>query len=219
MARGVHRLTAAVLILGLAGAAGTGWSEEQGAGAGMAVNHQLSKATFAGGCFWCMEPPFRRLPGVISVMPGYTGGTKANPTYEEVSSGSTGHAEAVEILYDPSQVSYEQLLDAFWMNIDPTQADGQFAVRGSQYRTAIFTHTEDQERRARESKERLARSGKFTAPLVTEIVRASAFYPAEDYHREYYKKHPLRYQMYKAGSGREGFIKRTWGQAAEAAHE
>ncbi|MBI4342655.1 MAG: peptide-methionine (S)-S-oxide reductase MsrA [Candidatus Omnitrophica bacterium] len=185
----------------------------------MAVNRQLAKAVFAGGCFWCMEPPFSHLPGVIAVMPGYTGGTKANPTYEEVSSGATGHAEAVEILYDPAKVSYEQLLETFWMNIDPTQADGQFADRGSQYRPAIFYATEEQERLARASKAALERSRKFTKPIVTEIVRASPFYPAEDYHREYYKKNPMRYQLYKAGSGREGFIQRTWGEAAESAHE
>ena len=178
-------------------------------GSAMATT-QLAKATFAGGCFWCMEPPFAKLAGVISVMPGYTGGTTANPTYEEVSSGSTGHAEAVEILYDPTKISYEALLETFWMNIDPTQAEGQFVDHGSQYRTAIFYHTEEQERLARESKAALEQSGKFSKPIVTEIVRASTFYPAEDYHREYYKKNPTRYQLYKAGSGREGFIHRTW---------
>ena len=183
----------------------------------MASTHQLERATFAGGCFWCMEPPFTALPGVISVMPGYTGGTNANPTYEDVSGGATGHAEAVQILYDPAKVSYEQLLETFWKNIDPTQADGQFVDRGSQYRTAIFTHTEAQARLAQASKARLAQSEKFTKPIVTEVVPASTFYPAEDYHQAYYKKNPMRYQLYKAGSGREGYLKRTWGEAGEQA--
>ena len=184
------------------------------AGSAMGATTQLAKATFAGGCFWCMEPPFAKLSGVISVMPGYTGGTKANPTYEQVSSGSTGHAEAVQILYDPAKISYEQLLEVFLMNIDPTQVNGQFVDQGSQYRTAIFYHTEEQERLAQASKDALDRSGKFKQPIVTDIVRAPAFYPAENYHREYYKKNPLRYQLYKSGSGREGFIHRTWDEKA-----
>ena len=199
-----------LLVNGLSVSAG---AEEQSMGGQTAVNRPLAKATFAGGCFWCMEPPFTKLPGVISVMPGYTGGVKPDPTYEEVSSGTTGHAEAVEILYDPAKVSYEQLLETFWMNIDPTQADGQFADHGSQYRTAIFTHTEEQQRLALESKMTLEQSGRFNQPIVTQIVPASIFYPAEDYHREYYKKNPMRYQLYKAGSGREGYLKRTWGAA------
>ena len=172
----------------------------------------LEKATFAGGCFWCMEPPFEKLEGVRSVTSGYAGGTERNPTYEQVSSGKTGHAESVEVLYDPSQVAYEQLLDAFWMNIDPTQANGQFADHGTQYRTVIFYHTEEQRRLAEASKAALATSGKFTQPLVTEIVAAGAFYPAEEYHQDYYKKSPFRYMLYRSGSGREGFLKKTWPQ-------
>lgn len=169
-------------------------------------------ATFAGGCFWCMEPPFENLKGVASVVSGYTGGTQENPTYEDVSSGRTGHAEAVQVTYDPAQVTYDQLLDAFWRNIDPTTANAQFADRGRQYRTAIFYHTEEQKKAAEASKEMLAKSGKFDKPIVTEITAASKFYPAEDYHQDYYKKNPLRYKTYRIGSGREGFLKKTWGE-------
>lgn len=171
-------------------------------------------ATFAGGCFWCMEGPFEQLDGVLSVTSGYTGGATERPAYEEVSSGATGHAEAVRIVYDPSTVTYQQLLEVFWRNVDPTQADGQFADRGRQYRTAVFYHDEEQRRLAEGSKEALARSGKFNKPIVTEIVPASTFYPAEDYHQDYYRKNPLRYKLYRAGSGREGFLKKTWGESA-----
>jgi len=171
------------------------------------------KATFAGGCFWCMEGPFEQLPGVVSVTSGYTGGEQPNPTYEEVSSGGSGHAEAVQIAYDPAKVTYQQLLETFWRQIDPTQPDGQFADHGSQYRTAIFYHGEEQQRLAEASRDALAASGKFARPIVTEIAPAGPFYPAEDYHQDYYKKNPLRYNLYKAGSGRAGFLKRTWGEA------
>ena len=175
---------------------------------------QIETATFAGGCFWCMEPPFEKLEGVQSVRAGYTGGTAKNPTYEQVSSGSTGHAEAIEVVYDPSEVSYEQLLEVFWMNIDPTTPNRQFADHGSQYRSAIFYHTEEQKRLAEGSKDALARSGKFTAPIATEIVPASTFYPAEEYHQDYYKKNALHYNLYRVGSGRAGFLKKTWGTSA-----
>ena len=171
-------------------------------------------ATFAGGCFWCMEPPFEQLDGVRSVTAGYTGGMKPNPTYEDVSSGTTGHAEAVQILYDPSTITYEQLLEIFWMNIDPTQPDGQFADTGSQYRTAIFYHTPEQQRAAEESKRKLAQSGKFEGSIVTEIVPVSAFYSAEGYHQDYYKKSADHYKRYRIGSGRDGFLKRLWGDRA-----
>ncbi len=172
------------------------------------------KATFAGGCFWCTEPPFENLKdrGVLEVRSGYTGGAKANPTYEEVCTGETGHAEAVEVTFDPSRISYGELLEVFWRNVDPTDPDGQFADKGSQYRTAIFYHGEGQKRLAEKSKEDLAKSGKFKDPIVTEIVPAAPFYPAEDYHQNFYRKNPLRYNSYKAGSGREGFLKRTWGE-------
>lgn len=169
-------------------------------------------ATFAGGCFWCMEPPFEQLKGVVSVTPGYTGGQKATPTYEEVCSGTTGHAEAVEVLFDPSQISYDQLLEVFWRNIDPTTPNAQFADKGTQYRTAIFYHSEEQRTLAEASKQKLAQSGKFTKPLVTEIVPASTFYPAEQYHQDYYKKNPGHYKAYRRGSGREPFLKKTWGE-------
>jgi methionine-S-sulfoxide reductase len=177
----------------------------------VAMDTHHMKATFAGGCFWCMEPPFEKLEGVISVTSGYTGGTKQDPTYEEVSSGKTGHAEAVQIVYDPATVTYEKLLEVFWMNIDPTQPDGQFADRGRQYRTAIFYHDEEQKRLAEASRASLERSGKFSRPIVTEVAPASAFYRAEDYHQDYYKKNAIHYKLYRIGSGREGFLKKTWG--------
>jgi len=173
---------------------------------------EREQATFAGGCFWCMEPPFEKLEGVTEVAAGYTGGTEGRPTYEAVSSGTTGHVEAVRITYDPSTVGYEELLETFWRNIDPTQADGQFADIGPQYRTAIFYHTEEQRRLAEASKARLAASGKFDKPIVTEIEPAGPFYPAEDYHQDYYKKNPLRYKLYHTGSGRKGYLRKTWGE-------
>lgn len=175
---------------------------------------QRETATFAGGCFWCMEGPFDHQQGVVETISGYTGGSTAHPTYQEVSSGSTEHAEAIQVIYDPSKVSYAQLLEIFWRQIDPTQVDGQFADRGRQYRTAIFYHGDEQQRLAEESKAGLAVSGKFAKPIVTEIVPASAFYPAEEYHQDYYKKNPLRYKLYRAGSGREGFLKSAWGEQA-----
>ena len=172
----------------------------------------MAKATFAGGCFWCMEPPFAKLAGVISVTPGYTGGEKVNPTYEEVCSGRTGHTEAVEILYDAERVGYAQLLDVFWRNINPTDGGGQFADRGSQYRTAIFCHDAEQERLARDSKAGLQASGKFDTPIRTEIVPAGIFYPSEEYHQDYYRKNPLRYDNYRYGSGRDRYLKDVWGE-------
>jgi peptide methionine sulfoxide reductase msrA/msrB len=181
------------------------------AGKAAGATERLEKATFAGGCFWCMQPPYDKLKGVISTTVGYTGGHKRNPTYEEVSSGETGHAEAVEILYDPSKTSYGELLDVFWHNIDPTNSYGQFSDRGSQYRTAIFYHSEEQRRLALASKDALEKSGKFDKPIVTEILQAPDFYPAEDYHQRYYEKNPFHYKAYKSGSGREGFIKKIWG--------
>jgi methionine-S-sulfoxide reductase len=173
---------------------------------------KLEKATFAGGCFWCMEPPFEKLTGVVSVTSGYTGGQKKDPTYEEVSAGATGHAEAVEVLYDPSQVTYGELLDVFWRSIDPTTRDGQFVDVGRQYRPAIFYHNEQQKRLAEESKSRLAESGKFDKPIATEIVPAQTFYPAEEYHQDYYKKNPIRYKFYRYNSGRDQFLEKVWGK-------
>jgi len=167
-------------------------------------------ATFAGGCFWCMEKPFEKLDGVIFVESGYTGGPWENPTYEEVSAGITGHAEAVRIVYDPSKISYSDLLDMFWRQIDPTDAGGQFVDRGTQYRSGIFYHTEEQKQLAEESKKNLGAAGPFDNPIVTEITSAEAFYKAEDYHQDYYKKNPIRYKYYRYGSGRDKFLKKAW---------
>ena len=170
-------------------------------------------ATVAGGCFWCMEPPFERLEGVVEVTSGYSGGVEINPTYDEVASGRTSHAEAVEIVYDPEKISYEKILEVFWMNIDPTQANGQFADRGKQYRTAIFYHDDEQKMKAEESKKKLEESGKFDKPIVTIIEPFKSFYKAENYHQDYYKKNSMHYKMYRKGSGREGFIEKTWGSS------
>ncbi len=168
-------------------------------------------ATFAGGCFWCTESDFEKVPGVLRVISGYTGGRKENPTYEEVSSGRTGHFEAVQVHYDPEKVTYEQLLEVFWRHIDPTDGGGQFVDRGPQYRSAVFYHDEEQKRIAEKSRDALARSGKFTKPVATEILPLTTFYEAEDYHQDYYKKSPLRYRFYRSNSGRDQFLKKTWG--------
>ena len=176
----------------------------------MTTQRSLELATFAGGCFWCMVKPFDQMPGVVRVVSGYTGGHKPNPTYEEVCSETTGHAEAVQITFDPEILPYRKLLDIFWKQIDPTDPGGQFYDRGSSYRTAIFYHTEEQKAEAERSKEELAASGRFDKPIVTEIVPAGPFYPAEDYHQDYYKKNPFRYEMYRKGSGRDAFIEKTW---------
>jgi peptide-methionine (S)-S-oxide reductase len=177
-----------------------------------AAGRKRSTATFAGGCFWCMEPPFDKLEGVLSVTSGYTGGQKKNPTYEEVTSGRTGHAEAVQVIYDPARISYRTLLDVFWRNVDPTVRDRQFCDVGTQYRTAIFWHDEEQRREAEASREELERTKPFREKIVTEIVPASEFYPAEEYHQKYYKKNPLRYQYYRAGCGRDARLKELWGK-------
>jgi peptide methionine sulfoxide reductase msrA/msrB len=167
-------------------------------------------ATFAGGCFWCTESDLEKIPGVEKVISGYTGGARENPTYEEVSAGGTGHLEAVQVHFDPARVSYEKLLDVFWRHIDPTDPGGQFVDRGSQYRSAIFYHDEEQKRAAERSREELNKSGRFAKPVVTEILSFQRFYPAEDYHQDYYKKNPLRYQYYRHGSGRDQFLKKAW---------
>ncbi len=170
-----------------------------------------SKAIFAGGCFWCMEGPFEKLDGVIAVISGYTGGPEENPTYKEVSYGQTGHAEAVEITYDASKVSYDQLLDVFWRSINPTQKDGQFADIGPQYRTGVFYLDEEQKKQAEASRDKYNKLGVFDGPIVTEITAAGPFYPAEEYHQDYYRKHPLHYKMYREGSGRAPYLKKLWG--------
>jgi len=171
-------------------------------------------ATFAGGCFWCMEAPYDKLDGVISTTSGYMGGTRKNPTYGEVSSGSTGHTEVVQVVYDPAKVSYEKLLDVYWHNVDPTVTDRQFCDVGSQYRTAIFVHTEDQRKAAEKSKDEVAKTKPFKEPIVTPVVAAGDFWPAEDYHQDYYIKNPVRYTYYRTGCGRDARLKSLWGAAA-----
>jgi peptide-methionine (S)-S-oxide reductase len=174
---------------------------------------ETAKATFAGGCFWCMEPPFDKLDGVISTISGYAGGKKKNPTYEEVSAGNTGHAEVVQVTYDPKKITYEKLLEVFWRNVDPLTPNRQFCDVGSQYRTAIFYHDETQKRLAEESKKALSK--RFKEPIVTEIVAASEFYPAEDYHQDYYTKNPLRYKYYRYSCGRDQRLEALWGPPAK----
>lgn len=183
----------------------------------METTQQLRVATFAGGCFWCTEADFAKHEGVVRVISGYTGGQKPNPTYEEVCSGRTGHVEAVQIQFDPAKISYQQLLNIFWRSIDPTDNDGQFVDRGSQYRPVIFYHDAEQQRLAEASKEALATSGKFSKPLAVAILPAQPFYPAEDYHQQYYKTCPLRYQTYRRHSGRDQFLARIWGDEANKA--
>lgn len=179
---------------------------------GMKEPH-LQLATFAGGCFWCMVKPFDQWPGVIEVVSGYTGGHTVNPTYEEVCSDETGHLEAVQITFDPAIFPYRKLLDTFWQQIDPTDAGGQFYDRGSSYQTAIFYHSEEQHQEARASKEALEQSGRFEKPIATKILPAAPFYPAEEYHQNYYQKQPLHYSQYSIGSGRERFIREHWEDA------
>lgn len=174
----------------------------------------LAQAAFAGGCFWCMEHPFDELAGVISVNSGYTGGHKKNPNYEEVSAGGTGHAESVRIIYDPSHISYEKLLDVFWHNIDPTTPNRQFCDSGNQYRSAIFYYNETQKKLAMASKQALERSKPFKGPVVTQIVPAGEFYPAEGYHQHFYKKNPIRYRFYRQGCGRDKRLRELWGSTA-----
>ena len=173
-----------------------------------------AKATFAGGCFWCMEPPFEKLPGVVSVTSGYTGGTEKNPTYEQVSNHATGHTEAVEIVYDPKVISYPRLLEVFWHNVDPTTDDRQFCDSGRQYRTGIFAHDAEQKRQAEESKRGIEGTKKFAGPVLTAIETAGPFYLAEDYHQDFYEKSPVRYYSYRAGCGRDKRLKDLWGEAA-----
>lgn len=175
-------------------------------------HRDLAAATFAGGCFWCMEEAFEPVEGVVSVVSGYTGGQQANPTYDEVSAGGTGHAEAVEIRYDSSKVSYQQLLQHFWRNIDPLAVDRQFCDRGNQYRSAIFYHGEDQRRLAEESKAALERSGTLKGTIATQIVASGPFYPAEEYHQDYYRKNPNRYKFYKWSCGRAQRLEELWGK-------
>lgn len=172
----------------------------------------LAKATFAGGCFWCMEPPYDKLQGVVSTTSGYIGGKTPNPTYEQVSAGGTGHAEAVQIVYDTTKITFEKLLDVFWRSIDPTDASGQFCDKGSQYRSEIFYHNADQKRLAEHSKATLDKSKSLKAPIVTQIAAATEFYPAEDYHQDYYEKNPVRYKFYRTSCGRDRRLEQLWGR-------
>jgi len=180
---------------------------------------KLAQATFAGGCFWCMEAAFDGVPGVVSTTSGYTGGHSKNPSYGEVSSGSTGHAESVRVAYDPAKVSYAKLLDVYWHNIDPTDASGQFCDKGTQYRSAIFYQGDEQKRLAEESKRKIEKSGKVAKPIVTEIVPAGEFYPAEEYHQDYHQKNPIRYRYYRWGCGRDARLRQLWGDEAPKADE
>jgi len=185
-----------------------------GAGDPAPTTPEVAVATFAGGCFWCMEAPFDALDGVVSTTAGYTGGTTKNPSYAEVSSGATGHAEAVEIRFDPARVSYATLLQVFWRNIDPVTPNRQFCDSGSQYRSAIFYHNEEQREQAEQSKRALEASGRFDKPIVTEIAPAATFYPAEDHHQDYYKKNSIRYRFYRVGCGRDRRLEALWGDEA-----
>ena len=174
-----------------------------------------ARATFAGGCFWCMEPPYDKLQGVISTTSGYMGGKTKNPTYEQVSAGTTGHTEVVQVLYNPKVVSYEKLLEVFWKNIDPTQLNAQFCDQGTQYRTAIFYHDDAQKKSAETSRAELARNKPFKGEIVTELTRAAEFYKAEDYHQDYYLKNPARYKFYRNGCGRDARLSALWGRPAD----
>jgi len=194
-----------LLAIGVAGAAGNAKPGTDGL--------KLEKATFAGGCFWCMEEALDKVDGVVSTTSGYTGGRKANPTYEDVSAGGTGHAEAVEILYDPAKVTYAKILDVFWRNIDPTQPNAQFCDHGNQYRSAIFYHGETQKRLAEDSKNALEKSKSLAGTIATEIAPAAAFYAAEEYHQNFYQKNPVRYKVYKYGCGRAQRLAELWGKA------
>ncbi len=184
------------------------------AGAAGAASAATAVATFAGGCFWCVESDFDKVPGVLETVSGYTGGTVENPTYEAVTEGNTGHYEAVRITYDPAKVSYEELLDVFWHSVDPTDAGGQFCDRGDSYRTAVFFHDPGQKRAATATKKAIDDSGVLKGSIVTPILMAKSFYPAEDYHQEYYVKDPLRYRFYRFGCGRDNRLRSLWGKEA-----
>ena len=196
-------LTVAVLLIGA-------WNVQSTSLA--AAGATSGKAYFAGGCFWCMEEVFEKVEGVLSATSGYMGGTVSNPTYEEVSAGRTGHAESVEVVYDPAKVSYQKLLDAFWRNVDPITPNAQFCDHGNQYRSAIFFQTEDEKRASDSSKQVIEQSRRFKEPIVTQIVMAPQFYPAEEYHQDFYKKNPIRYKLYKYNCGRAQRLEELWGK-------
>jgi peptide methionine sulfoxide reductase msrA/msrB len=218
----IERLASLALVLALASCTSndapvtTGSPEPELAGAAEAsAARESATATFAGGCFWCVEAPFEKVPGVRTVLSGYAGGPERNPTYREVAGGRTGHTESVQILFDPEVVSYDELLQIFWRQIDPTDANGQFVDRGSQYRPEIFVHDADQRAAAERSKAELAASGRFDDPLATPITDFTEFYPAEDYHQDFYLKSPQRYYSYRKGSGRDQYLDRVWGDDRE----
>lgn len=181
---------------------------------GNSASAETKTAVLAGGCFWCMQPPFDKAKGVVKTVVGYSGGGEVNPTYEQVSGKKTGHRESVQITYDPAQISYAELLEIFWRQINPTQANGQFADIGLPYKSAIFYANEEEKKLAEQSKEALAKSGKFSQPIVTDILAAAPFYPAEEYHQKYYQKNAADYKAYYVGSGRAGFLQKTWGTPA-----
>lgn len=205
-------LLASVLFAAVAASANPGKSAAS-ATPSTATTAKTEKATFAGGCFWCTESDFDKVPGVISTTSGYTGGSVANPTYQQVSAKVTGHAEVVEIVFDPAKVSYEKLLDVYWRSIDPTTKDRQFCDAGSPYRTAIFTHGPQQAAAAKASLQALEKSKPFVEPIVTTLHEAGAFYPAEDYHQDYYLKNPVRYRYYRQSCGRDARLQQLWGAA------
>ena len=209
MARKMVTLLAVVLAVTLIGGAGRAATRELA----LPRDKNLQVATFSGGCFWCMEAPFDKLEGVLSTTSGYTGGHTVGPSYEEVSSGDTGHAESVRIVFDPARIAYRKLLDVFWHNIDPIAKNRQFCDVGEQYRSAIHYHDEEQRRLAEASRDELQRSGRFTQPIATQIVPATAFYAAEDYHQDYYKKNPIRYKFYRYNCGRDQRLEEVWGAA------
>jgi len=191
--------------------------DKEGVEMAMKEQGEQKTATLAGGCFWCLEADFEKAEGVIEVVSGYSGGAEESPTYEQVSSGRTGHVEAVQVHYDPKKITYKEILDFFWRHVDPTDPGGQFADRGSHYRTVIFYHDEEQKRLAEASKRALETSGLFEGPIATEIVKFTNFYPAEDYHQDYYKTNALRYKIYRLGSGRDAFIQTVWGDEKKGA--
>jgi peptide methionine sulfoxide reductase msrA/msrB len=187
------------------------YAESNQQGLSTEKTEDLSIATFAGGCFWCTESDFEKLPGVENVISGFSGGHVVNPSYEAVSQGITGHVESVQVFYDPNKISYETLLDAFWRMVNPTDNEGQFVDRGEQYRTLIFYHTKEQKQKAEHSRKLLNESGRYKAPVITEMRKFEAFYPAEDYHQDYYKKNPIRYKYYRFHSGRDDYLEKIWG--------
>ena len=210
----VFSLLVGLSLFALQQNAGAEQSGKKTSGQAAEVPPGAARAIFAGGCFWCMEPPFDKLDGVYSTTSGYTGGKSDNPTYREVTAGTTGHTEAVEVVYDPNKVSYEKLLDVFWVNIDPTQSDRQFCDRGSQYRPGIFPVDSAQRQAAETSRDALSKNKPFKGPIRVEITDASRFYAAEEYHQDYYQKNPLRYKLYRTGCRRDARLKELWGDRA-----